>query len=283
MANLGAVVITGASTGIGEACAFHLDRLGFKVFAGVRKVSDGEALQRRASERLRAVSLDVTDSGGIARATEVVSQAVGQAGLAGLINNAGIVVAGMTEFLPLSQLRAQLEVNVIGVVAVTQAFLPLLRKSPGRIVNIGSSSGPVATPFLGAYAASKFALEGLTDALRQELCPWAIQVSIVEPGNIRTPIWEKSLAAASQLLDQLPKEAHELYGQAIAAVRDAALREARAATPALAVAKAVTHALTAKKPKTRYTVGTDAKIQALLARFIPDRIRDGLIARHLGL
>lgn len=283
MANPGAVVITGASTGIGEACALHLDQLGFQVFAGVRKASDGEALQRQASTRLRALSLDVKDSEGIARAAEVVGQAVGRAGLAGLVNNAGIVVAGMTEFLPLAQFREQLEVNVVGLVAVTQAFLPLLRKFPGRIVNIGSSSGLLATPFLGAYVASKFALEGLTDALRQELCPWAIQVSIVEPGNIKTPIWEKSLEAARQILDQLPKQAHELYGPAIAVVREAALREAQAAIPALKVAEAVAHSLTAKKPKTRYTVGTDAKIQALLARFVPDRIRDGLIRRHLGL
>jgi len=277
------VVITGASTGIGEACALHLDALGFRVFAGVRKQADGEALKGRASARLAPVSLDVTDERSIAAAVETVARSAGDTGLAGLVNNAGIAVAGMLEFMPLAALRNQLEVNVLGPIAVTQAFLPLLRKARGRVVNIGSNSGLLSTPFLGAYCASKFALEALTDALRGELRPWGIQVSIVEPGNIQTPIWEKSSAAAKQLLDGLPQQAHELYGAAIEAVGKTAEKSAASAIPAAAVARAVTHALTAKRPKTRYRVGTDATVQALLARYVPDRMRDALIARFMGI
>jgi len=278
----GAVVITGASTGIGQTCALHLDQLGFRVFPGVRKRGDGEALRAQASERLTPVQLDVTDERAITVAIETVAASVGEAGLAGLINNAGIAVAGMLEFLPLAALRNQLEVNVIGAVAVTQAFLPLLRKGRGRVVNIGSDSGLLSTPFLGAYCASKFALEALTDALRQELRPWGIKVSIIEPGNIQTPIWEKSSAAAKRLLEGMPRQAHELYGPAIEAVRVAAEKSAASAIPPTAVARAVTHALTARRPKTRYRVGKDAAFLALLARYVPDRMRDALIARYLG-
>jgi NAD(P)-dependent dehydrogenase (short-subunit alcohol dehydrogenase family) len=283
MARQEVVVITGASTGIGEACALHLDELGFRVFAGVRKRADGEALKGRASERLAPVPLDVTDERTIAAAVETVADAAGDMGLVGLVNNAGIAVAGMLEFLPLAMLRNQLEVNVLGPIAVTQAFLPLLRKAPGRVVNIGSNSGLLSTPFLGAYCASKFALEALTDALRLELRPWGIKVSIIEPGNIQTPIWEKSSAAAKQLLEGLPRQAHELYGTAIAAVRKAAEKSAASAIPPGAVARAVTHALTAKRPKTRYRVGTDATFQAQLARYVPDRMRDAIIARFMGI
>ncbi|MGD1157325.1 MAG: SDR family oxidoreductase, partial [Terriglobia bacterium] len=190
MADKGAVVITGASTGIGEACALHLDKLGFRVFAGIRKAADAEALRHRASARLVPIRLDVSDETEVEQAARNVTEALRGEGLAGLVNNAGIVVAGMLEFLPLDALRRQLEVNVVGQVAVTQAFLPHLRKARGRIVNIGSVSGLIAGPFSGAYAASKFALEALTDALRVELRPWKIHVSIVEPGNIQTPIWK---------------------------------------------------------------------------------------------
>lgn len=278
-----AVLVTGASTGIGEACALRLDKLGLRVFAGVRKEADGERLQQKASDRLSPVLLDVTDGASIASAAETVGAAVGDAGLAGLVNNAGISVAGPLEFLPLDDLRRQLEVNVIGQIAVTQAFLPLLRRGDGRIVNIGSSSGRMATPFMGPYCASKFAMEALTDSLRIELRPWGIPVSIVEPGNIATPIWEKSLAEADEAEKKLPQRARDLYEPAIAAIREAAVKFAQAGSPADEVAKRVAHALTAKRPKTRYLVGRNALVEATLAKLVPDRVRDGLIARQLGL
>ena len=277
------VVITGASTGIGEACALHLDQLGWRVFAGVRKDADGEALQRKASARLMPVRIDVTDPASIASAREIVAQELGERGLDGLVNNAGIAVAAPLEFLPIDDLRRQLEVNVIGQIAVTQAFLAPIRKARGRIVNIGSVSGRLATPFTGPYSASKFAMEALTDALRIELRPWKIDVAIVEPGSVATPIWEKGMADADRMEAQLPAEGHTLYDGAIKALRAFAEATANKGIPPAAVAKAVTHALTAKKPKTRYVVGFDASIQAKLGKFAPDRMRDGLIARQLKL
>ena len=278
-----AVVITGASTGIGEACALRLDQQGWRVFAGVRKEADGERLKQQASDRLAPITIDVTDQATIESAAEVVASAVGEAGLAGLVNNAGITVPGPIEFLPIEELRRQLEVNTIGQIAVTQAFLALIRKGHGRIVNMGSIGGRMATPFIGAYCASKFAMEALTDSLRQELRPWDIGVSIVEPGSIATPIWEKGRAAADELEERLPQAARDLYGDAIDAMGRAVDKRAKAGIPADEVAKAVEHALTAKRPKTRYLVGMDARLPAILAKVVPDRARDGLIARNLGL
>jgi len=277
------VVITGASTGIGEACALHLDQLGWRVFAGVRKDADGEALQRKASARLMPVRIEVTDAASIAAARETVAHELGDRGLDGLVNNAGVAIAAPLEFVPIDDLRRQLEINVIGQIAVTQAFLAPIRKARGRIVNIGSISGKMATPFVGPYAASKFAMEALTDALRGELRPWGIQVAIVEPGSIATPIWEKSTAEANRMEAQLPAEGHALYGAAIKALRAFAEITAGRGIPPIEVAKAVTHALTAKKSKTRYIVGRDARLQAVVASVVPDRIRDGLIERQLKL
>lgn len=278
----GAVLVTGASSGIGRASALRLDRRGFKVFAGVRKAADGKDLKQKAKGDLTPVLLDVTDEASISAAAKVVAKGAGQRGLAGLVNNAGIVVPGPLEFLPIEDLRSQIEVNVIGQIAVTQAFLPLLRKGRGRIVNIGSIGGRMATPFTGAYNASKFAMEALTDSLRMELKPWGISVSIIEPGSIDTRMWEKGQSAADVLLEKLPKEGHELYDPVVAVVRQAAQKSARDAIPPSAVAKAVVHALTAKKPKTRYIVGTDARLQSVVARLVPDQMRDWLVAREMG-
>jgi NAD(P)-dependent dehydrogenase (short-subunit alcohol dehydrogenase family) len=176
-----AVVITGASTGIGAACAVHLDRLGFVVFAGVRKIEDGEALQRQGgANRLIPLILDVTDDGSIQQSRAIVAAHVGTNGLFGLINNAGIAVVGPLEAVPIPDLRRQLEINLIGQVAVTQTFLPLIRTARGRIVNMGSIAGRAAMPLMGPYSASKFALEAITDALRLEVQQWGIEVSIVD-------------------------------------------------------------------------------------------------------
>ena len=220
----GAVLVTGASTGIGAACALGLDRLGMRVFAGVRRATDGAALQRQASPLLTAVAIDVTDVNSIAGAARTITAVMGDAGLAGLVNNAGIVVPGPLEFLPLADLRRQLEINVVGQIAVTQAMLPLLRAARGRIVNMGSIGGRMATPFVGAYAASKFALEALTDALRVEVRPWRIGVSIIEPGAIATPIWQKSAREGERLREAMPAEAMRLYGQALEALRKGVAR-----------------------------------------------------------
>lgn len=285
MAILGSVVVTGASTGIGEACALRLDRRGFRVFAGVRRQADGDALRRQASKQLTPILIDVTDADSIASAVEAVASTLGEeVGLAGLVNNAGIGIAGPLEFLPIAELRKQFEVNVIGLVAVTQAFLPLLRQGQGRIINMGSIAGKSAAPFMGPYAASKFALEGLTDSLRMELLPWDIAVSLIEPGIVATPIWQKSLATADKVATMLPARAHELYEPALAGMGNMVSNLRKTApnngVPAEVVAKAVEHALTARRPKTRYLVGSAALLQMVLG-MLPDRMRDRLITRRL--
>jgi NAD(P)-dependent dehydrogenase (short-subunit alcohol dehydrogenase family) len=258
-----AVVVTGASTGIGEATALHLDRLGFSVYAGVRREEAAARLRGRGSARLRPLFLDVTDGAAIGAAVQVVGRATGEAGLAGLVNNAGVAVGGPLEFLPLEAFRRQLEVNVTGQLAVVQAFLPLLRAGRGRIVNISSVGGLLAGALLGPYHASKFALEALSDSLRQELAPWGLHVAVVEPGTIATPIWAKSVAAADDPAGALPPLAYERYGPALAALRAWAARSAASGAPPETVAAAVAHALTARRPKTRYLVGRDARVVAL--------------------
>ncbi|TKS59973.1 MAG: retinol dehydrogenase [Nitrospira sp.] len=278
-----AVLITGASTGIGAACALHLDRLGFLVFAGVRKTQDGVALQQRGSNRLSHLLLDVTDADSIQKAKEFVEGKVGEAGLFGLINNAGIAVVGPLEAVPIEDLRRQLEVNVIGQVAVTQAFLPLIRQAHGRIVNMGSIAGRSTMPLMGPYAASKFALEAITDALRLEVQQWDIHVTIVEPGAIATPIWDKSGRDAADLEAATPAELRTLYGDVIAGVRKVVGEAAERAISPDVVAKVVEQALTAFRPKTRYLVGTDAKIRALMVKFLPDRVSDRLLRWVLKL
>jgi NAD(P)-dependent dehydrogenase (short-subunit alcohol dehydrogenase family) len=240
-----ACLVSGASSGIGEACALRLARSGWLVYAGVRRAGD-------APPGTTEVILGVTDAGSIAAAAARVER------LDGLVNNAGISVAVPLEALPLEQLRNQLEVNVVGQLAVTQAFLPHLRRSRGRIVNVGSISGRSALPFLGAYAASKFALEAFTDSLRVELAPWGIWVSIVEPGTIATPIWRKGAALADEIAAGADPATIELYRPAMEAFRRAAAERARHGIPADEVAKAVEHALGAATPKARYLVGADA-------------------------
>jgi NAD(P)-dependent dehydrogenase (short-subunit alcohol dehydrogenase family) len=268
-----AVVITGASTGIGAACAVHLDRLGFVVFAGVRKIEDGEALQRQGGANgLIPLILDVTDDGSIQQSRTIVAAHVGTNGLFGLINNAGIAVVGPLEAVPIPDLRRQLEVNLIGQVAVTQTFLPLIRTARGRIVNMGSIAGRAAMPLMGPYSASKFALEAITDALRLEVKQWGIEVSIVEPGAIATPIWDKSGKGATDLEAATTPELRMLYADVITGVRKVVAEAANRAIASEAVAKAVEHALTAARPKTRYLVGADAKFRALMVKLLPDRV-----------
>lgn len=283
IANGRAVVITGASTGIGAACALHLHRLGFLVFAGVRKVRDGETLQRQAANRLVPLILDVTDAASIQRSHAIVSEHVGKNGLFGLINNAGIAVVGPLEAVPIPDLRRQLEINLIGQVAVTQAFLPLIRQARGRIVNMGSIAGRAAMPLMGPYAASKFALEAVTDALRLELQQWGIKVTIVEPGAIATPIWDKSGQGAADLEAATSPELRTLYEAVIAGVKRVVREAAKRAIAPDAVAQAVEQALTAARPKTRYLVGTDAKLRALMVKLLPDRISDRILTWVLKL
>lgn len=275
----GAVVITGASSGIGRASARLLAAEGFEIFAGVRRKADGEALRNERPGRIVPILLDVTDHESVRAATEQVGLLLEGGRLAGLVNNAGIVVAGPLEFVSLEDFERQMAVNVTGPLAVTQAFLPLLRPGRGRIVNMGSISGRFASPMLGPYAASKFALEALTDALRRELASQGILVSLIEAGPVATPIWEKSRQAATRA--ESP-QAMALYGRLIQATRRYTAQAEERAVSAEAVARVVLHALTAARPKTRYLVGKKVRWEALAVRLLPDRLFDWLVARSLA-
>jgi NAD(P)-dependent dehydrogenase (short-subunit alcohol dehydrogenase family) len=276
-----AVVVTGASSGIGEASALKLATLGFDVFAGVRKEADGDRLRSESGSKVVPLSIDVTDQDSIRAAAAQVTEAVGERGLAGLVNNAGVAISGPLEFIPIEELRQQIEINLIGQVAVTQAFLGLIRAGRGRIVNVSSIGGRIALPFAGPYAASKFGMEAISDSLRRELRPWGIEVSVIEPGSVATKIWAKGTAKARELSESLPAEGMELYGGAIAKMQKLAAETAARGMPPEEVAEDVIHALTSAKPKTRYLVGRDAKMRARVSALVSDRTFDRLVARTL--
>lgn len=280
----GAVVVTGSSSGIGMACALTLDRMGFAVFAGVRKKEDGEEVASRSSGRLRPIVLDVEDAGSIESAAESVRSALPPgAGVWGLVNNAGIGVAGPLEFLDLAELRRQFEVNCVGAVAAAQAFLPLIRQERGRIVNMGSITGRVPVPFIGPYCASKAAIAATTRALRLELAPSGVRCVLVEPGTFKTRIWEKHASRTEQLSGELPEAARLLYGPSVAATALAAERRAASSPPPQAVADAVARALSSRRPKDRYVVGMDAKAGALLDKCLPGWAVDEMMVRFMRL
>jgi short-subunit dehydrogenase len=285
-----AILITGASTGIGKACALYLDSRGFNVFAGVRREADGNALRENASDRLIPVIIDITDSESIDSALNFISGKVGDTGLAGLVNNAGIVTAsGLLEFLPIAEIRSLLEVNLIGHIAVTQTFLPLIRKGHGRIIYMGSIAGIMPQPYLAPYSASKAALKAITDSLRLELKPWRIPVSIIEPGIVYTPMWDKAETVAAIKAKNFPQEAFDLYGSTINGVVEILKNKKRIKMVAVSidkVAKTVGRVLTAKSPGTRYIVGWDARLAAFLTWALPHRAIDWLAMmfwRQLGL
>jgi NAD(P)-dependent dehydrogenase (short-subunit alcohol dehydrogenase family) len=275
-----AVLVTGASTGIGESCALELDRRGYRVFAGVRREEDGERLRSQGSDRLAPVQLDVTDSEDIAAAIKAIGTAAG--GVRALVNNAGIALGGPLEYLPIDEWRRQFEVNVIGQVGVTQAALPLLRLTRGTVVFIGSVGGRVSTPLLGPYNASKHALEAIAESLRHELRDAGIRVALVEPGAVKTPIWQKGRDKADELERNLPAEAMDRYAAHVEAVRKGIDMQERNGVPAAAVAAVVAKAIEAHRPRARYLVGRDAVVLGLVDRLLPDRARDALVAKVAG-
>jgi NAD(P)-dependent dehydrogenase (short-subunit alcohol dehydrogenase family) len=278
-----AVLVTGASTGIGRACAERLDRAGFRVFAGVRKESDGQSLEAGASDRLSSILLDVTDETSIKDSAATIREQTAGAGIAGLVNNAGITVQGALEYLPVDEVRRQFEVNVFGQLAVTQELLPEIRAGGGRIVFMSSIAGRAPSlPFIGPYSASKWALETFADALRIELLPWKIHVALIEPGSIDTPVWEKGDTSFSGIVESLPPEGKERYGATMERGRKIAQQTAARGIPPDEVAKRVEHALTARRPRTRYLVGVDARARAVLENWLPDRLRDRAIGRFMG-
>jgi len=266
------VLVTGASAGIGEATARRLKAAGWDVFAAARKDED---LERLGGEGFTPVKLDVTDQDTIAAAKAELDER----GLRGLVNNAGVAVSGPMEYLPLDELRHQLEVNLVGQVAVTQAFMPNIREAKGRIVNVSSIGGRMVLPLVGPYAASKFALEAFNDSLRREVGPHGVKVACVEPGIIVTPVWAKSRATGEGLVDTMPADARRRYETMLNAVRGFAERAERDGLPPEAVAEVVGHAVTARRPRTRYVVGREARVRVALGRLLPDRAMDALIRR----
>jgi NAD(P)-dependent dehydrogenase (short-subunit alcohol dehydrogenase family) len=274
-------LITGASTGIGRAAALRLDAAGWKVFAGVRRPEDGESLAAESSGSLVPVMLDVTDSSQIEAAAILIEATQGGLGLDGLVNNAGIGVPGPLETLPMEDFRRQVEVNMMGHVAVTKAMLPAIRKAPGRIVFISSIGGLIAFPMNGAYHAAKFGIEAVGDVFRQELRPWGISVSIIEPGSIATPIWERSDREIDALLERAPST-RTLYGKQVEAMRRVSKSLGDRGIPPEKVASRVEHALTARRPRSRYLVGIDAKVQARVKHLMPTRAFDWVVARTTG-
>jgi NAD(P)-dependent dehydrogenase (short-subunit alcohol dehydrogenase family) len=275
------ILVTGASSGIGRACVMRLARRDLTVFAGVRSDADGEDLESEAQGRVVAVRLDVTDEAQVREAAERVGSVLGDTPLRAVVNNAGIAVGGPVEYLPLDVWREQFEVNLFGVVAVTQAFAERLRASAGRIVIIGSVSGRVANPMTAPYAASKHAVEALGEALRHELRPWGIRTTVVEPGAVRTPIWEKGRAFADRLERQLPAAALERYAKPIGMVRRGIdFQESNGVEPDR-VAATVERSIFGARPRARALVGIDARLFAAVDRVLPDGARD-LLMRQLG-
>jgi NAD(P)-dependent dehydrogenase (short-subunit alcohol dehydrogenase family) len=272
------VLVTGATRGIGRATAIRLAEHGWEVFAGVRRPQDGEGLTGSQPGRISPVVLDITDPdqvAGLERALPGELDAV--------VNNAGIVVGGPLEAVPLSELRNQLEVNVVGQVAVTQALLPRLRRSRGRIVFVSSLNGKVATPLTGPYNASKFALEAVADSLRMELAPWGIRVALVEPAQTDTDLWRRADDQLESTVALLSAEHRNLYAKHIEGYRKSIPRSQRMARPAETVAETIERALTARRPRARYVVGTPARIQAVLARMTPTPVLDVMLRAGTGV
>lgn len=276
------VVITGASTGIGRACALRLDARGWEVFAGVRKADDARALKEAASERLSPVMVDVADQESIDGAARSVGDALAGRALSALVNNAGITIQGPLEYLPLGELRRQLEVNVVGQLAVTQAFLPMIHKSKGRIVFMGSVGGrSPSLPFLGPYIASKYAIEAIAESLRLELLSSGIKVSIVEPGTIKTPLWEKGYADFDHIAGWVPPEGRERYLGPMKRSMEFARKTEERGIPPEKVAEKVEHALTSPRPRIHYLIGADARLRTWVEANLPKPVRDRLLTRLL--
>jgi NAD(P)-dependent dehydrogenase (short-subunit alcohol dehydrogenase family) len=284
-----AALITGASTGIGRATALRLAAAGWTVFAGVRDPAAGERLiaEAPAGGRMIPVTLDVRSAEQIGRAAEIVEQETGQAGQPGtgrldaLVNNAGIGAGGPLELIPIDELRTVFEVNTIGQVAVTQAMLPALRRARGRIVFVTSIGGRVAMAFSGAYAASKHALEAVGDALRVELRTSNVQVALVEPASVATPIWGKATTEIEHA--NVPAELQREYGNVPEALDELVKNVASRGVPPEQVAGVIEGALTARRMRARYLIGGEARAMLALKRLLPDRAFDRLARRLLGV
>jgi NAD(P)-dependent dehydrogenase (short-subunit alcohol dehydrogenase family) len=265
------VVVTGASTGMGAATARLLARRGFHVLAGVRRDPDPEP-----APGVEPVILDITSPAQVAALAERV--AADPRELHAVVNNAGIQVNGPVESLPMEEWRRVFEVNLFGHVAVTQALLPALLRSRGRVVNISSIGGKAAMPTYGAYAGAKFALEAVSDALRREVGPLGVEVVVVEPGGVRTEMAGRGIATANDLAARMTPEQDERYGSLIQAINALMASGTSSGLTADAAARVIAKAVTTRRPRTRYTAGRDAAVLTRLTRVLPDRVLDRIIA-----
>jgi NAD(P)-dependent dehydrogenase (short-subunit alcohol dehydrogenase family) len=268
------VLVTGAARGIGKSIVERLASHGWDVIAGVRSQQDAEAVTNADPQRISAVILDVTKADDIAALAESLPQR-----LDAIVNNAGIAVGGAMETLTADEWRKQLEVNVIGQLAVTKAVLPRLRQSRGRVVFISSVNGRLSMPLVGAYAASKFALEAAADALRMELGPWKIPVVIIEPAQTDTDMWRTADTMVADLEAGLTPEHRDLYAKHIAGMKKMIPMSQKMAVPAEKVSAVVEEALTARRPRARYVVGLANKVQVVLMTNLPTRARDLVLRR----
>ncbi len=273
------VLVTGASSGIGRECALRLASEGFTVFGGVRRPEDGKAIASAARGSLSAVRLEVTDESSIEAAAAAIAGTVGPEDSFALVNNAGITVAGPLELLPTSELRRQFDVNLFGPLAVTRAFLPLLRANAGRILLMGSIFGRISLPFVAPYTAAKSALAAVAESLSVELRAWGIPVILIEPGNVATPIWSRTKSSVVEALARAAPDRLALYRDALASFEKLTDGYAASGIPPDRVARVVARALTVKAPHRRYAVGWDSRVYGRLAPLMPARFRQWLLAR----
>ncbi|WP_432825479.1 SDR family oxidoreductase [Dactylosporangium sp. CA-092794] len=270
------IVVTGASTGMGAATARELAGRGFHVLAGVRKDKDADAIR---ADGIEPVILDITDPDQIAALAARVEG--DPRAVRAVVNNAGIAVNAPVESLSMHDWRWQFEVNLFGHIAVTQALLPALLRSKGRVVNISSVGGKIAMATYGAYAGTKFALEAVSDALRRELAPLGVQVVVIEPGGVQTEMAGRGIATANRLVTGMTREQHERYGDLVQAITAQATAFTKAGLPAGDAAKVIAKAVTVRNPRTRYTIGRDAAVLSRLPRILPDRVLDRILAANL--
>jgi NAD(P)-dependent dehydrogenase (short-subunit alcohol dehydrogenase family) len=276
------VVVTGVSTGIGWAITRVLIQHGFRVFGSVRKTQDAERIASEFGERFIPLLFDVTDEAAVQAAAQQVREQLNGEALMGLVNNAGIAAPGPLIYLPTEEFRRQLEVNLVSVLIVTKAFVPLLgsdhslRGKPGRILNMSSVSGTIGYPLVGAYAASKHGLEGFSESLRRELMLFGIDVIIIGPGSVATPIWDKAEQA------DISGYANTDYAEPAQRVRQYMLRNGKNGFPAEKVGEVVLHALTTPRPRVRYAIVSGRFLRRLMLRLAPKRVIDNFIARNFG-
>jgi NAD(P)-dependent dehydrogenase (short-subunit alcohol dehydrogenase family) len=277
------IFITGTNSGIGLATARRFDILGWRVIAGVLPSDDTSELRANLSDNAYIIDIDITQAGDISKARQTIGKIIGDDGLHGLVNNAGIAVTGPIEALPMEAIRQQFEVNFFGHVAMTQALLPAIRQAKGRIVNITSILGRVTVPFSAPYCASKYAMEAYSDSLRMELMPDGIEVIIIEPTIIGTNIWTKQQTWQDEMMSELPPQQQAKYENRLKILRTTTDEQASLGESPDIIADTIQHAMTSKRPKARYTVGREANAFLFLAKSMPSRWRDQILMRRLHL